>query len=57
MYNHIDAGQVSDFELYDVIAKLAMIYEKILEYSKLQFSTKHDRLHTINSQNLRIIAK
>ena len=48
MYNHTDAGQVPDFELYDVIARLAMMYERILKYSKLQISTECNRLHKTN---------
>lgn len=35
MYNHMDAGQVPEFELHNVTAKQAIMYEKPLEYSKL----------------------
>ncbi len=57
MYNHIDAGQVPQFELYNVTARLAMMYEKALEYSELQFFAKLDRLHVTNLRNLRTMAK
>ena len=30
MYNHTDAGQVPNFELYDMTARLAMMYERTL---------------------------
>ncbi len=33
MYNHMDAGQVLEFELHNVTARLAMMYERTLEYS------------------------
>ncbi len=48
MYNHIDAGQVAELELYDMTARLAIMYERILEYSEIQVSIECDRLHTIN---------
>ena len=48
MYNHMNAGFVPDFELYDRITRLAIIYETILEYSKCQLFTKYDCLHIIN---------
>ena len=57
MYNHIDTSQVSDFELHDMTARLAMMYEKTLEYSKLQISAKRNCLRTTNPQNPRIIAE
>ena len=57
MYNHTDAGQVPDFELHDVTARLAMMYERTLEYSELQISAKRNRLHTTNPQNSKTIAK
>ena len=56
MYNHTDAGQVPDFELHDVTAKIAMMYESTLEYSKLQISAEHNRLRATNPQNPRTIA-
>ena len=49
IYNYTEASQVPDFELYNVSARLAMMYERILEYSKLQISVKHNSLHTTNS--------
>lgn len=42
IYNLIDVCYVSEFELHDVTAILAMIYKKILEYLELQFSAKCD---------------
>ena len=57
MYNHIDAGQVPDFELNDMITRLAMMYEKTLEYSEPQISAKHNCLRVTNPQNPRTIAE
>ncbi len=37
IYNYKNAGQVLDFELYDLIARLIMIYKKKLEYSYINF--------------------
>lgn len=48
MYNHIDTGQIPEFELQNVIARLAMMYKRILEYLKLQLSAKCDRLRATN---------
>lgn len=57
MYNHVDAGQVPDFELHDITAKLAMIYKRILEYSELQLSAERDRLCVINPRNRKTMTK
>ncbi|WP_375449210.1 C-terminal helicase domain-containing protein [uncultured Nostoc sp.] len=57
MYNHTDAGQVPDFELHDVTARLAMMYKRTLEYSKLQISAERNRLRATNPRNPRTIAK
>ncbi len=57
MYNYMDAGQVTEFELHDVTTRLAMIYERILEYSKLQLSAKHDRLRETNPRNPKTMAE
>lgn len=57
MYNHMDAGQIHEFELYNVTAKQGMMYERIFEYSELQLSAKRDLLYTINSRNPKRIAK
>ena len=57
MYNYTDAGKVPDFELHDMTARLAMMYERTLEYSKLQISAERNRLHATDSQNPRTIAK
>ncbi len=47
IYNHIDIGQVLDFELHDVTARLAIMYERTLEYSERQLSIERDHLRTI----------
>ena len=57
MYNHMVAGQVPEFELYGVTAKLAMMYERTLEYSELQLSAERDRLRVINPRNPKTMAK
>ena len=57
MYNHTDASQVPDYELYDMTARLAMMYEKTLKYLKLQISAKRNRLRATNPQNPRTIAE
>ena len=57
IYNHTDVGQISDFELHDMIAKLAIMYERTLEYSELQISAECNRLRATNSWNPRTIAE
>ena len=57
MYNHTDAGQVSDFELHDMTTGLAMMYERTLEYSELQISAKRNCLRATNPQKPRTIAE
>ncbi len=57
MYNYMDAGQVPKFELHDVTARLAMMYERTLKYSELQLSAEHDRLRATNSRNPRTMAE
>lgn len=56
MYNHIDAGQMPDLELHNVTTRLAIMYERTLEYSKYQLSAKRDCLYITNSQNLKTMA-
>lgn len=56
IYNHINAGQISEFNLHGVTVKQAIIYEKMLEYSELELFAKCDYLYTINPPNLKIIA-
>ncbi len=53
----MDAGQVPDFELHDVTAKLSMMYERTLEYSERQLSAKRDRLRTTNPRKPRAMAE
>ncbi len=57
MYSYMDAGQIPEFELHDVTTRLAMIYERTLEYSELQLSAERDRLCTTNSRNPRTMAE
>lgn len=57
MYNHVDTGQVPEFELHDVTARQAIMYEKTLEYSKLQLSAKCARLRITTPQNLKTTAE
>lgn len=57
MYNHIDAKHVSEFELHNITARLVIMYNRTLEYSKLQLYSKRDCLRTTNLRNLKIMAK
>ena len=57
MYNHMDAGQVTDFELHDMTTRLVMMYERTLQYSELQISAKRNCLQTTNPQNTRTIVE
>lgn len=57
IYNYIDISQVLEFEFNNMIAKLVMIYKRILEYLELQLFIKHDYLHIINLQNPKTMAK
>ncbi len=57
IYNHMDAGQVLEFELHDMTARLARIYKRTLEFSELQLSAERDRLHITNPRNLRTMVK
>lgn len=40
MYHHTKVGQVSNFEEYNISAKLGMIYTCIIEYSDLLLSNE-----------------
>ncbi len=53
----MDAGQIPDFELHDMTARLAMMYERTLEYLECQLSAERDRLRTTNPQNLKTMAE
>lgn len=53
----MNAGQVPEFELYNMTTRLAIIYKKTLEYSELQLSAECDHLHATNSQNPKIMAE
>ena len=57
IYNHMDAGQIPDFKLHDMTTRLAMMYERTLEYSELQIFAKRNCLRTTNPQNPRTIAE
>lgn len=57
IYNHIDVSQVPEFELYDMTAKLTMMYKETLEYLELQLSAERDHLYATNPQNPKTIAK
>ncbi len=57
MYNHMDAGQVPEFELYNVTARLAMMYKRTLKYSEVQLSAKHDHLRATKLRNPRTMAE
>lgn len=46
------------FELHNITAKLAIIYEKILKYFKIQLFAKRKHLYIINqTKNLKMIFK
>lgn len=49
--------QIPEFELYNITTKLAIIYKKILDYSKLELFIEQNYLYLTNIQNLKIIAK
>ncbi len=49
IYNHMNGSQVPEFGLHNVITKLVMMYERILEYSELQLSVERDCLRITNS--------
>lgn len=53
----MNTSKVPDFELYDVTTRLAMMYKRILKYSKRQLFIKRKCLHTTNPRNLRTMAK
>lgn len=57
IYKYIHIGQVLKFDLYCVITKLEMRYEKMWEYPEFELSTEHDCLYITNLQNLKIMAK
>lgn len=57
IYTYIDAGQVSHFKLHNVTARVAIMYERILEYLKCQLFAKHDYLHITNPRNQRTMAE
>lgn len=48
MYNSVEAGQVPDFEAYNVTAKLGMMYVRTIEYSDLLLSNERERLLATN---------
>ena len=48
MYNSIEVVQVSDFEVYNITAKLGMIYVYTMEYSDLFLSNECKRLLPAN---------
>ena len=48
MYNHIEAGQVLDFEEYNISAKLDMIYVYTKKYSDLLLFSECQRLFIAN---------
>ncbi len=57
IYNHIDAGQEPEFELHNVTARLAMMYEMTLEYSELQLSAEYNCLRATNPRIPKTMAK
>lgn len=58
IYNHLNISQVPMFELHNITAKLAIIYEKILKYSKIQLFAKCKHSYTINQiKNLKMLFK
>ena len=57
MYNYMNVNQIRDFKLYDITIRLAIMYKRILEYLQLQLFVRHDHLHIINLQNLKILTR
>lgn len=48
IYNNINTSQVPEFDLHNIPARPAIMYERTLKYLKLQFSAKRDYLCIIN---------
>lgn len=48
IYNHIDASQIPDFQLYDMTVKLLIIYKTIFKYLECQLSAEYNCLRTTN---------
>lgn len=57
IYNHINIGKIPDFELHNVIVRLAMIYKMTLEYSKCQLFTECNYICITNPRNLKTMTK
>lgn len=48
IYNNVEAGQVSNFEVYNIIAKLNIVYAYTKEYSDLFFYDEDKKLLVAN---------
>ena len=48
MYKNVEARQVPEFNGYDIIAKLSMMYKYTIKYLNLQLSSERDRLLVTN---------
>lgn len=57
MYYYMVIVQVLKFELYSIIAKLVIMYKRMLEYFKHQLSAEYKQLYAPNPKNWRTIAK
>lgn len=49
MYKYVEVKQVPEFDNYNIIISLGIIYKYIIEYSNLLLSSKHNRLLAANS--------
>ena len=50
MYKYVKAGQVLDFETYNITTKMDMMYMGARKYSDLLLSSKSKRLFAANSR-------
>lgn len=44
IYNIVEIRQVLDFEIYNIIVKLSIMYIYIIEYSNILLSNKYEKL-------------
>ena len=49
MYKRAEAGQMPEFDGYDIMVRLGIMYEHTIEYSNFLLSRERDRLLIANS--------
>lgn len=55
IYNNVEIRHVLDFKVYDIIAKLGMIYMHTIKYSNFLFSNECKKLLVTNLRSLQTI--